>query len=202
MKKKELEIALQKIPPIESPSPSLEQYSTPAEIAADILFNAYEDIYRKKVIDLGCGTGIFAIGSALLGAREVIGIDIDDSAIKIARREAERFSLKNISFVEGDIESMEANGDVAIMNPPFGSQMGNRNADRAFLKKGLEVAPVVYSLHLKSTIPFIKILASSLGGEITYSRDYDFPIKRTFSFHKKRAVVYEVTLVRTARLQR
>lgn len=202
MKKKELEIALQKIPPIESPSPSLEQYSTPAEIAADILFNAYEDIYRKKVIDLGCGTGIFAIGSALLGAREVIGIDIDDSAIKIARREAERFSLKNISFVEGDIESMEVNGDVAIMNPPFGSQMGNRNADRAFLKKGLEVAPVVYSLHLKSTIPFIKILASSLGGEITYSRDYDFPIKRTFSFHKKRAVVYEVTLLRTARLQR
>ncbi|KAA0004058.1 MAG: methyltransferase domain-containing protein [Thermoplasmata archaeon] len=202
MKKKELEIALQKIPPIESPSPSLEQYSTPAEIAADILFNAYEDIYRKKVIDLGCGTGIFAIGSALLGAREVIGIDIDDSAIKIARREAERFSLKNISFVEGDIESMEVNGDVAIMNPPFGSQMGNRNADRAFLKKGLEFAPVVYSLHLKSTIPFIKILASSLGGEITYSRDYDFPIKRTFSFHKKRAVVYEVTLVRTARLQR
>ncbi|RLF64517.1 MAG: RNA methyltransferase [Thermoplasmata archaeon] len=202
MKKKELEIALQKIPPIESPSPSLEQYSTPAEIAADILFNAYEDIYRKKVIDLGCGTGIFAIGSALLGAREVIGIDIDDSAIKIARREAERFSLKNISFVEGDIESMEVNGDVAIMNPPFGSQMGNRNADRAFLKKGLEVAPVVYSLHLKSTIPFIKILASSLGGEITYSRDYDFPIKRMFSFHKKRAVVYEVTLVRTARLQR
>jgi len=202
MKKKELEIALQKVSVMENPSPQLEQYHTPADIAADILFNAYEDIYKKKVVDLGCGTGIFAIGAALIGAKEVVGIDIDSSAIKIAKKEAEKFDLENISFMVEDVENAMIKGDVVIMNPPFGSQLGNRKADRIFLKKGLEIAPVVYSLHLKSTIPFIKILVDSIGGEITYSRDYDFPIKRTFQFHTKRMAVYEVSLIRITRRQR
>ena len=41
MKKKELEMILQKIPTFEKPSPELEQYLTPAGIAADIIFTAH-----------------------------------------------------------------------------------------------------------------------------------------------------------------
>lgn len=202
MKKKELEIALQKIPAVENPSPSLEQYHTPADIAADIIFNAYDDIYEKEVVDLGCGTGIFSIGAALMGAKKVVGIDIDSHAIKIAQEEAKKFGLENVSFMVEDVRDVTIKGNVVIMNPPFGSQLGNRNADRIFLEKGMEIAPVVYSLHLKSTLPFIKILVNSLGGEITYSKDYAFPIKRLFPFHKKKVEIYEVSLLRTARQQR
>jgi len=201
MKKKELEIALQKISSIENPSPSLEQYHTPADIAADIIFNAYDDIYGKEVIDLGCGTGIFSIGAALMGAKKVVGMDIDSRAIETAREEAKKFGLENISFMVKDVRDVAVEGDAVIMNPPFGSQLGNRNADRIFLEKGMEIAPVVYSLHLKSTLPFIKILVDSLGGEITYSKDYAFPIKRLFPFHKKKVEVYEVILLRTTARQ-
>jgi len=61
MKKKELEILLQKVPSFEKPVPHFEQYLTPASIAADIIFTAHQfgDIENKTVIDLGCGTGIF-----------------------------------------------------------------------------------------------------------------------------------------------
>ncbi len=205
MKKKELEMTLQKIPGMAEPSPSLEQYQTPANIAADILFNAYDDIYGKCIIDMGCGTGIFCIGSALMGAKEVVGIDIDGNAIKVAKTQAKKFGLENISFIEDDVENIDASNmaaDTAIMNPPFGSQLGNRKADRIFLKRGLEVSPVVYSIHLKDTIPFIETLVSSLGGEITYSKNYSFPIKKLFPFHKKKVVVYDVTLIRTVRPQK
>ncbi len=41
MRKKDLEIALQKVRGFESPDPSLEQYMTPAAMAADIVFDAY-----------------------------------------------------------------------------------------------------------------------------------------------------------------
>ena len=79
MKKKQLEILLQKIPSFNNPIPGLEQYKTSADIAADIIFTAHQlgDIENKIVIDMGCGTGIFSVGSFLTGAKKVIGIDIE-----------------------------------------------------------------------------------------------------------------------------
>ena len=90
MKKKDLEIALERVRPFTDPDPALEQYPTPATIAADILFSAYSagDIQGMKVMDLGCGTGIFSIGAALLGAGMVVGYDISESALEIARENA------------------------------------------------------------------------------------------------------------------
>ena len=57
MKKKELEMLLEKVRPFAEPDPRLEQYPTPAVIAADITYSAYAagDIEGMKVLDLGCG---------------------------------------------------------------------------------------------------------------------------------------------------
>ena len=78
MKKKDLEIRLERVRPFENPSAALEQYPTPATIASDILFSAYAngDVADMTVNDLGCGTGIFAIGSKLLDAGTVRGYEI------------------------------------------------------------------------------------------------------------------------------
>ncbi len=38
----------------------------------------------KRVLDLGCGSGILAIGALLLGAREAVGCDIDPKAPQVA----------------------------------------------------------------------------------------------------------------------
>ena len=43
-----------------------------------------------SVLDYGCGSGILAIAAALLGAREVVGVDIDELAVNAARSNAER----------------------------------------------------------------------------------------------------------------
>ena len=86
--KKELEILLEGLEPYPHPEVLLEQYSLPAVNAAEILWNAqlrYGDIAGRVVLDLGCGTGILAIGAALLGASRVIGVDVDCLALKVAR---------------------------------------------------------------------------------------------------------------------
>ena len=197
MKKKELEILLQKVPLPNKPIPNLEQYMTPANIAADVIFTAHQfgDIQNKTILDLGCGTGIFSVGAALTGAKKVMGIDADKDIITIAKEYAKKNNLE-IEFMTMDVKNVQTKCNTVIMNPPFGAQKSNRKADRKFIEKGFEISQILYSIHLKKTIPFLEKMISSLSGNITYRKDYAFPIRWTFEFHDKKVVYYDVTLLR------
>src|SRR5665647_2280162 len=89
MKQRKLEIILEQAKVFDSPSAELEQYYTPATIAARLIHFAFlrGDIASKRVVDLGCGTGVLALGAALLGG-VVTGVDSDERALEIARANA------------------------------------------------------------------------------------------------------------------
>jgi putative methylase len=197
LKKKALEKILQKIPLHPEPKAYLEQYSTPAYIAADALFLAYPDIIGSKVVDLGCGTGIFAIGAKLLGAKECIGVDKDEKAIAVAEQFCKSLNLKRIKFKVCRVRDFKKNCDVVIQNPPFGAQ--KKHADRVFIKKALELAPIVYSFHLSRTKNFVKSFVESLNAVITFEKIYKLPIKYMFKFHRKERLEFEVSLFRFER---
>lgn len=42
----------------------------------------------KNILDMGCGSGILGIGSALLGAKSILSVDIDKNATNIAAKNA------------------------------------------------------------------------------------------------------------------
>ncbi|MBO7209522.1 MAG: methyltransferase domain-containing protein, partial [Methanobrevibacter sp.] len=162
-KKKHLEMIFENVPGHPNPKVDLEQYSTPATIAADLIWNAYGfgDIDGMKILDLGCGTGIFAIASSLMGASHSLGVDIDDESIALAKitqnsiSEEHDIDIANTNFIVGDINSFNSISDLLnesnfnkvnnnesslnrfdtlIQNPPFGSQeKGKRHADRKFM---------------------------------------------------------------------
>lgn len=194
MKKKDLEIALERVRPFTDPDPALEQYPTPATIAADILFSAYSagDIQGMKVMDLGCGTGIFSIGAALLGAGMVVGYDISESALEIARENASGFGL-DIDFKESRIEDVNEGADTVIMNPPFGSQ--RKGADRPFLEKAMDSAERIYSIHMANTLDFIREYAEAHGRALASYKIYKYVIPHTFSFHTKTKQTVEIAAV-------
>ncbi len=198
MKQKELAILLETITAPKNTNPSLEQYYTPAPIVADIIYSAHyhHDITEKTIIDLGCGTGIFAIAAALTGAYQVIGVDIDTQLISQAQHNAEKHHL-TIEFITADIKNLQLKADTIFMNPPFGAQKPNHHADRLFLEKATTFAPVIYSLHLSKTIPFITTLLTALNFTITTTKKYSFPIKHQFHFHQKPVKYFDVTLIRT-----
>jgi putative methylase len=195
MKKRKLEMALQKIPVHPNPDPRVEQYPTPAHIAADVLYIAHShgDIENKMVMDLGCGSGIFAVGAKLLGASSVIGMDVDEKSIEIARDHAHKEGL-DIDFRVSEIKDFNEKGDTVVQNPPFGAQ--NKGADRPFLEKALALSNVVYSLHLSKTHKFIEQLAHKLNSEITLTKRYDFEIRHTFTFHSEEKKNFDVTMFR------
>ncbi len=198
MKKKALEMALSQIPPHPSPKPYLEQYKTPVNIASDVLFIAHSlgDIEDKSVFDLGCGTGIFAIGAKLLGARKVIGIDVDDKAIQIARETAKKLGTE-VDFLVCEINDFKKECDCVLQNPPFGAQ--KKHADRPFIKIAVELSRVVYSLHLAKTQRFIEKEAKRLNATITHTQNYKFEIKHTFDFHTNEKKFFDVMMFRIER---
>jgi putative methylase len=195
MEKKHLEALLERVKQHPSPNAQFEQYTTPSTIAADALYLALGlgDIVDCKVVDLGCGTGIFAIGAKVLGAPEAVGVDIDSSVIEIARSNAEELDV-DVRFEAMSVLKFEEECDTAIQNPPFGAQ--KKHADLPFITKALAISPVVYSFHLTKTEEFITKEADLLGARITHTMEYKFPIPHTFPFHKKRVKDFEVTLFR------
>lgn len=194
MRLRELEMLLQRVPPFTEPSAQLEQYSTPAPIAADMLYTAlgHGSIYGKTVLDLGCGSGILGIGAWLLGAERVIGIDVSEKAVDQARTACEEMGAEVELHVMG-VDDSEFKADTVIMNPPFGCQ--NRNADRAFLDKAMESAGDVYSLHMSSTLPFLNRHVASRGRELWFHKEYKYDIPHLFSFHSRSKRAVEIVMI-------
>jgi putative methylase len=194
MKKKDLEMRLQKVKNFIDPDPSLEQYMTPSVIASDILFIAYSegDVSGKKVMDLGCGTGMFSIGVWMLGAAAVKGYDVSEKAISVANENKKAFGA-DVELEVCDIMDVTEHGDTVIMNPPFGCQ--SRNADRPFLNKAMCLCDTVYSVHMGKTAEFLYDHVSSAGREICFQKGYKFNIPHTFSFHSKAKQDIEIVMI-------
>ena len=197
-------MALQSIPPHPTPKSELEQYNTPARIAADVLWNAFAmgDIEGLKVVDLGTGIGIFAIGAALLGAIEVVGVDLDPQAVENARLEASKKGLEDLTrFISEDVRSFHEKADTVIQNPPFGAQKAHhKEADRLFMSKSIEIAPVVYSFHMSETEKFVIKFFQSLGGLITHRFYYSFPIPHIYDFHQKEEIKIDIVVLRVEKI--
>jgi len=192
MKQRKLEMLLEEIEGFSDPELELEQYQTPSLLAAEILHFTYmQGDLDDSVQDLGCGTGILAIGAKLLGAKNVVGYDMDPKALEIANINARKLRVE-IDFVFSDIADIEGHVKTTVMNPPFGARVKGR--DRPFLSSALRTSEVIYSIHNRGSLAFIqKFIKPAI---ITHSYVAKFPIKRIFDFHKKEREVIEVEIYR------
>lgn len=204
MKLKQLEMTLQKAKGYAKPRPSLEQYMTPAPLAARMLYHALMkgDIEGKTVCDLGSGTGVLAIGAALLGAESVKGVEKDLNAVVVAQENAALLGA-DVEFITADVLDKtlpEKIGpcDTVIMNPPFGAQ--KIHADRPFIDLALTAAPVVYSIFNAGSTQFVKAYIRKKA-EVAEQVGSAFAIRRTFAFHTRDVLEFEVEILRLIRKQ-
>jgi putative methylase len=200
VRKRDLERALSEIEAHPLPNAYLEQYTTPSNVAAETLYLAayvYDDIVDKTVVELGCGTGRLAIGAALLGAKEVFGVDLDSVAVRVAQKNAEMIGVKErTNWIIEDIDVVKGHFDTVLQNPPFGVQ--RRRADRRFMSKSLELSSTIYSFHKggESNREFIKRFIEGHGGRVTNIFPLKMEIPRMFKFHTKKKRSIQVDLYR------
>ena len=75
------------------------------------------DLAGKRVLDMGCGTGILSIFAAMKKAQPITAIDIDEWAYRNAAENYERNSFSNIEILQGDSRLLTGRSfDVVLAN--------------------------------------------------------------------------------------
>lgn len=184
----------------EEPRVDLEQYATPATLAAQLIHLAdLRGDLDRPVVDLGCGTGVLAIGAALRGAPRVAGIDRDSAALSTARlNERASDTPVDVDWLLADATRppLAVATATILMNPPFGAQRTNRHADRGFLGAAAGLATVSYSVHNAGSRGFIDAFVEDHGGAVTEAFSTVLELDRRFAFHTEERERIDVEIYR------
>jgi len=99
----------------------------------DTFVNLLKQTKTEQLIDLYCGIGIFGIVASIIGINKVIAAEIDKPAIKAAKVNAKIHNLKNITFINGNAETLYSAsitgaqlGKTTLLVDPPRSGLGNR----------------------------------------------------------------------------
>ena len=95
------------------------------------------EIVSPRVIDVGTGSGVIALTlAAEFLEAEIVGIDISDDALMLARENAERLGMAHrVRFLRSNLlESMQPSFDLIVANLPYVSTEDRQNLSREVLR--------------------------------------------------------------------
>ena len=70
------------------------------------------NLYKMRVLDCGCGTGILGLVASKLGASEVVGYDIDEWSVENAKHNAQLNGVDNLEVYFGNASVINHISDV------------------------------------------------------------------------------------------
>ncbi|WP_066495312.1 50S ribosomal protein L11 methyltransferase [Abyssisolibacter fermentans] len=70
------------------------------------------------VIDVGCGTGVLSIGAAKLGAISVVGVDLDEECVKVARENVRKNGVANVVQIKSGnmLDNIDCKANIVVAN--------------------------------------------------------------------------------------
>jgi SAM-dependent methyltransferase len=103
-----------------------------------ITFEQAGDVTGKKILDVGCGSGVYSVDFARRGAGRVVGVDFAGNMLRLARQEAEQHRVVDrCEFIQADFLDLylDEKFDISVAMGVF-----DYNPDQVtFLRKMVEV---------------------------------------------------------------
>jgi len=131
------------------------------------------NLEQKKVLDMGCGTGILGILASMKGAKNVTAIDIDEWSFNGSNENAALNNIGNMTVKQGDAEFLgDETYDIILANIHKNVLLNDMAAYTKVLNPG---GLLVMSGFYTEDIPDIKSKAESLG-----LKDNGFKIKNNW----------------------
>jgi len=148
---------------------------------------------RSTLVDLGAGTGAFALAAARL-CRRVVAVDVSPAMLAVVRAEAERRGIANVECVRAGFLSYEHRGDPADVVhsrnalhhlPDFWKSLALRRV-AAVLRPGgvLRLRDLVFSADLAQVEPDIEawLAAAPVRAEVGWTRpEYEVHLREEHS---------------------
>lgn len=137
------------------------------------------DVRNKKILDMGCGTGVLGILASMKGAKEVVAIDIDENASNVTIENAKLNHISNIDVKLGGADLLgNENFDYIFANiqrnvllqdlPSYYSALNERGS-------------IIMSGFYLSDLEILKLKAESLGMTYVTHKEKNNWIAATFT---------------------
>ena len=97
------------------------------------------NLYKMRVLDCGCGTGILGLVASKLGANEVVGYDIDEWSVENAKHNAQLNGVYNLEVYFGNasvINHISGVFDVVLANINRNILLEDMKSFRGVLNEG------------------------------------------------------------------
>lgn len=97
------------------------------------------NLYKMRVLDCGCGTGILGLVASKLGANEVVGYDIDEWSVENAKHNAQLNGVDNLEVYFGNasvINHISGVFDVVLANINRNILLEDMKSFRGVLNEG------------------------------------------------------------------
>lgn len=135
-------------------------HETTRMIVSTLLNN---NLYQKRVLDCGCGTGILGIVAAKLGASEVVGYDIDEWSVDNAKHNAKLNGIDNMEVYFGNasvINHISGVFDIILANINRNILLNDMKTFRSVLNDG---GFLILSGFYEEDVPTLLAKAQELG---------------------------------------
>lgn len=123
----------------------------------------HTNLCKKRILDCGCGTGILGIIASKLGAKEVIGYDIDEWSVENAKHNAQLNKVNNLEVYFGNasvINHISGVFDVVLANINRNILLEDMKAFRSVLQDG---GLLILSGFYEEDVPVLTEKAHELG---------------------------------------
>lgn len=128
------------------------------------------NLYKKRFLDCGCGTGILGLVASKLGASEVIGYDIDEWSVNNARHNAQLNGVNNMEVYFGNasvINHISGVFDVIVANINRNILLEDMKVFRSVMTEG---GYLILSGFYKEDVEVLSNNAAELGLQVVGKR--------------------------------